>query len=129
MLKKILSISGRPGLYKLISYGRNVVIVENLTDGKRIPAHSRDRIVALGDISMYTEEGDKPLGEVLDNVYKAFEGKPVDAAEYKENDSLAAFMEKVLPTYDEDRVHKGDIRKLISWYNLLVDAGYSLPTC
>lgn len=125
MLKKILSISGRPGLYKLISYGKNVVIVEALADGKRIPAHSRDRIVALGDISMFTTEGDKPLGEVFDGIYKKFEGKAVDATKYKTKEELAAFMAEVLPSYDPDRVHNSDIKKLVSWYNILVGAGMS----
>lgn len=125
MLKKILSISGRPGLYKLISYGKNVVVVEALADGKRLPAHSRDRIVALGDISMFTTEGDKPLGEVLDGIYKKYEGKTVDAAKYKTKEELSAFMTEVLPSYDPDRVHNSDIKKLVNWYNILVGAGMS----
>ena len=125
MLKKILAISGRPGLYKLISYGKNVVVVEALADGKRMPAHSRDRIVALGDISMFTNEGDKPLGEVLDGIYKKYEGKTVDTSNLKTKEDLAAFMNEVLPSYDPDRVHNSDIKKLVNWYNILVGAGLS----
>lgn len=125
MLKKILSISGRPGLYKLISYGKNVVVVEGVADGKRTPAHARDRIVALGDISIYTTEGDKPLGEVFEEVFKKYEGKAVDAANLKTGDQLRGFMADVLPTFDADRVHNSDIKKLISWYNILVGAGFT----
>lgn len=125
MLKKILSISGRPGLYKLISYGKNVVVVESLVDGKRIPAHSRDRIVALGDISIYTTEEDKPLSEVLQAAYDHLGGKTIKKEQYKEDGDLDALMAKILPSYDVDRVHRSDIRKLFSWYNILVAAGFS----
>ena len=82
MLKKILSISGRPGLYKLISYGKNMLLVEGLVDGKRFPVHSRERVMSLGDISMYTTSEDIPLSQVLENVGKKFENKAIDAKAY-----------------------------------------------
>ena len=123
MLKKILAISGKPGLYKLISYGKNTLIVESLVDGKRIPAHSRDKIISLGDISIYTTSEDKPLGEVMDTIFKEFDGKAVNTADYKTPDQLAGFFGKVLPDYDADRVYNNDIKKVISWYNVMVNAG------
>lgn len=124
MLKTILSISGKPGLYKLISYGKNIVIVENLLDKKRTPAHSRDKIISLGDVAIYTTGEDKPLAEVLESAYSKYpEG--VDASEYKTDEKLAEFMSSVLPEYDVDRVYKTDIKKLISWFNILVKAGYT----
>lgn len=125
MLKKILSISGKPGLYQLISFGKNMIIVEGLADKKRFAAHSRDKIISLGDIAIYTTGEDVPLGNVLDSVYKKFDGQEVNVADYKTPESLAGFMALVLPEYDEDRVYKTDIKKLISWYNILVKAGFT----
>lgn len=123
MLKKILSIAGKPGLYKLVSYGKGMLIVENVETGKRAPAYARDKIVALGDISIYTLEEDKPLGEVLQALHDKQEGKPVGEAVLKDNDSLVSLMAQVLPDYDPDRVHLSDIKKLMQWYNLLVNNG------
>ena len=123
MLKKILSISGKPGLYKLVSYAKSMLIVENVETGKRMPAYSRDKIVALGDISIYTFEDDKPLGEVMQALFDLQQGKPVDKDVIADNDGLVALMSQVLPNYDTDRVHLSDIKKLVSWYNLLVAAG------
>ena len=118
MLKTILSISGKPGLYKLISYGKNIVIVESLIDKKRTPAHSRDKIISLGDVAIYTTGDDKPLAEVLEAAYAKYpEG--VNAADYKTDEKLAEFMSSVLPEYDEERVYKTDIKKLITWFNIL----------
>ena len=123
MLKKILSISGKPGLYKLVSYGKSMLIVESLETGKRTPAYSRDKIVALGDISIYTFEDDKPLSEVMQALYELQQGKPVDKEVTTDNERLVALMSQVLPNYDTDRVHLSDIKKLVVWYNMLVGAG------
>lgn len=125
MLKKILSISGRQGLFKMISYGNNIIVVESLVDGKRSAAHPRDRVVALGDISIYTTEDDKPLAEVLESISKKYDNKPVDKAVTKDGASLLEFIKGVLPTFDEDRVHMSDIKKLVNWYNILVGAGFT----
>jgi len=122
MLKKILSISGRPGLYKLISYGKNMLIVESLVDGKRMPIHARDRVTSLGDISIYTLEDDEPLSKVLDTIGKKNDNKAIDAEQYKTPEQLQSFIKDVLPNYDHERVHNSDIKKIISWYNLLVGA-------
>ena len=123
MLKKILCISGRPGLYELKSYGKNMIIVEGLADKKRFPAYTRDKIISLGDISMYTTDQDVPLGEVLQSVYKKCEGKELDLAKIKTDDQLDKFFAEVLPNYDSERVYRSDIRKLFNWYNMLVKAG------
>ena len=123
MLKEILSIAGKPGLYKMISYGKSMLVVENLETKKRIPAYSRDRIVSLGDIAIYTTEEEVPLGKVLEAIRDKFETKPLDLEKYKTDDQLDAFFKEVLPTYDEERVYKSDIRKLMGWYNLLINAG------
>lgn len=125
MLKKILSISGRPGLYKLLSYGKNVVIVESLVDGKRGTASARDKLISLGDIAIYTTADDVPLAQVFENVYKKFDGKPLDLKKYQSPEQLVAFFGEVLPDFDEERVYKNDIKKVASWYNILVNAGFT----
>ncbi len=124
MLREILNVTGKPGLYKLISQGKGSLIVENLGDGHCFPVHSRDKVVSLGDIAMYTESGDTPLGIILDKVYAVHEGKPVD---FKKMDGAAlrqAFAD-VVEDFDRDRVHNSDIKKLFSWYNLLLEAGFT----
>jgi len=123
MLKKILSISGRPGLYKLVSYGKNMLLVEGLTDGHRFPVHSRERVMSLGDISIYTTSEDTPLSQVLENTGKKFDNKAIDAKAYSTPDKLHEFMGSVLENWDDERVHNSDIKKIISWYNVLIGAG------
>ncbi|MBQ9219106.1 MAG: DUF5606 domain-containing protein [Muribaculaceae bacterium] len=123
MLKEILSIAGKPGLYKMISYGKNMIVVENLQTKKRQPAYSRDRIVSLGDIAIYTTDEEVPLAKVMDTICGKMEAKAIDTAQYKTDDQLDTFMKDILPNYDEDRVYKSDIKKIIAWYNLLVGAG------
>lgn len=120
MLKEILSISGKPGLQKLISNSSNAIIVESLIDGKRFPAYSNSKIIALEDISIYTEDEDMPLREVLKRVYEKEAGKP--ALNHKEStEKIIAYFGEVVPEYDKDRVYVSDMRKIIQWYNLLVE--------
>lgn len=125
MLKNILSISGKPGLYKLISQGRNMLLVESLTpEKKRFPAYSTDRIVSLGDISMYTTEEDVALSTVLSSMLEKENGKTASIDPKKAtNDELREYFSTVLPNFDRDRVYVTDIKKLISWYNILVSSG------
>ena len=123
MLKKILSISGRPGLYKLVSYGKNMLLVEGLIDGHRFPVHSRERVMSLGDISIFTTTEDVPLSQVLENTGKKFENKAIDAKEYAAPEKLHEFMGTVLENWDSERVHNSDIKKIIAWYNALIGAG------
>ncbi|MBO7610122.1 MAG: DUF5606 domain-containing protein [Muribaculaceae bacterium] len=125
MLKKILCISGRSGLYELKSYGKNMVIVESLKDHKRSPAYSRDKIISLGDIAIYTTNEEVPLGKVFDIIFVQQEGKTLVADDYKTNEQIDAFFAKVLPDYDVDRVYRADIKKVINWYNILVEAGFT----
>lgn len=126
MLKNILAISGKPGLFKLVSRGTNMLIVESLIDGKRIPTYSRDKIVSLAEVSMYTTGEDVSLSEVLNALGKKYNFKAVDMdAKKADNEELRAFFAEVLPTFDRDRVYPSDIRKLIAWYNLLIQAGFT----
>lgn len=125
MLRKILSITGRPGLFRIVSQGKGILIVEDLTTGKRFPAHTRDKVVSLGDIAMYTESGDTPLGEILDKVYAKYEGKPVDVKQLVADKGLRPAFEAIVEDYDRDRVYENDIKKLFTWYNLLIADGFT----
>ncbi len=125
MLKEILSITGRPGLFKVISQGKGILVVEELGSGKRFPAHARDKVVSLGDIAMYTESGDTPLGEILDKVYAKYEGKKIDVKELVAAKGLRPAFEAIVEDYDRDRVYENDIKKLFTWYNILVDNGFT----
>ena len=123
-LKNILAITGKPGLYKLVSRGNNMLIVESLVDGKRMPTYARDKIVALSDVSMFTDADDVSLSEVLTNAGKKEELKAVAFDPKKvSNTELQAWFDLVLPNWDRDRVYPSDIRKLIQWYNILINAG------
>ena len=125
MLQTILAISGKPGLYKLVSRAKNSLIVETLDEThRRIPAFASDRITSLADIAMYTEGDDVPLAKVLENMKKLEEGKPasIDFKKAK-GDELRDYFAKVLPDFDRERVHNSDIKKLIQWYNILVANG------
>lgn len=124
MLRTILSIAGKPGLYKLVSQGKNMLIVESLIDGRRIPAYGNDKIVSLGDIAMFTDEEDVPLAKIFKNMLDKEQGAEVTMDAKKASSAeLAAYLQEVLPNFARDRVHPNDIRKLISWYNLLVKSG------
>ena len=122
MIKGILSIAGRPGLYKLIQSGRGSLIVEQLQTGKRLPVQQRDRVISLADVAMYTEGDDVPLGQVLTSLADVAGSKEVDIKQV-EAEGLREFFGKVLPDYDRERVHVSYIRKLLSWYNILVASG------
>lgn len=123
-LKTILSITGKPGLFELISQGNRAIIVEDLATKKRFPALSRDKIVALGDISMYTDSGDKPLGEILDMVLASTKGEKIDVAAVAKNPGLKSAFGAIVEDFDRDRVHDSDIKKLFTWYNILRAAGF-----
>jgi hypothetical protein len=125
MLKEILSITGRPGLFKIISQGKGILVVEELGSGKRFPAHARDKVVSLGDIAMYTESGDTPLGEILDKVYAKYDGKKIDVKELVASKGLRPAFEAIVEDYDRDRVYENDIKKLFTWYNILIDNGFT----
>lgn len=125
MLKQILAITGKPGLFKIISQGNRMLLVEDLKSKKRLPVHSRDKVVSLGDIAMYTDQGDKPLGEILDLVYARNDGKVIDIKTLMAEGKLRDEFAEVLPDFDRERVYDNDIKKLFTWYNLLTEEGYT----
>ena len=123
MLKNILSISGKPGLFKLVSRGKNMLIVEALATGKRQPAYSHDKVLSLADIAMFTVDGETPLNEVMNAVKQKENGAVASVSEKATAQELRTWFADVLPDFDRDRVYPSDIKKLITWYNLLTQTG------
>lgn len=125
MLKTILSISGKPGLYKLISQGKNMLIVESIdANKKRFPAYGNEKIISLADIAMYTDDAEVPLRDVLVSMKEKENGAAASLDPKKASaEQLRDYLATVLPDFDRDRVYPGDIKKLISWYNILVANG------
>ncbi len=120
-LSKILSISGKPGLFKLIGEAKNNIVVESLIDGKKQPAFSHERISSLKEISIYTETGDEPLENVLKNIYEVQQGKPVENIKKMSGNDMKALFEKVIPDYDKEAVYVSDMKKVFTWYNILLE--------
>ena len=125
MQQTILAIAGKPGLYKLVTRGNTNLIVEALdATHKRMPAFATDRITSLGDIAMFTETDDVPLTDVLENLKNLEGGKKASINEKKASSAeLREYFSKVLPEWDQDRVKDSHIKKLITWYNILIEAG------
>ena len=117
-LKDIMAISGKPGLYKFVSQGKNGIIVESLTDGKRMPAFGSDKVSALEDISIYTEEGEEKLSIIFDKIFEKENGGQSISSKVDPK-ALIQYFEDILPDYDKVRVYLSDIKKLFSWYNIL----------
>ncbi|MFW5886393.1 MAG: DUF5606 domain-containing protein [Bacteroidota bacterium] len=120
MLKDILSISGQGGLFKYISQGRNGIIVESLVDNKRIFVPATAKISSLEDIAVFTEGEEVPLEIVLKKIKEKQEEKPAPGPK-SSNNELKSFFEEVLPEYDKDRVYVSDIKKIVNWYNILLE--------
>ncbi len=125
MLETILAISGKPGLFKLVSRGNRNLIVETLdAQKKRLPVFSSDRVIALSEIAMYTDSEEVPLRQVLKSIFDK-EGGKAASINYRSasKEELAAYMAEVLPNYDRDRVYPTDMKKLVQWYGLLIENG------
>jgi hypothetical protein len=123
MIDKVLSISGKPGLFRLVSRGKNMLICESLIDGHRCPALQRDKVLSLADIAMYTVDGEVPLNTVFGKAKELTGGKIAPVSPKDPADKQRAWFAEVMPEYDADRVHAGDIRKFIQWYNILIETG------
>lgn len=121
-LKGLISISGKPGLYKVVGQGKERLIVESLTDGKRMPAFASQKISALEDITMYTTDDDLPLGEIIQKIFDKEEGKAC-VNPNEDASKLHAYFGEVVPNYDKERVYNSDLKKLFVWYNLLQSTG------
>jgi hypothetical protein len=121
-LKDIMAISGQPGLFKFISQGRNGIIVESMIDGKRTHVSTSAKVSALSDIAIYTNDGEKPLREVMELIKNKENGEPTISHKVS-NDELKTYFTQLLPDYDDQRVYVSDIKKVVTWYNLLQGIG------
>lgn len=124
MIKTILSISGRPGLFKLVNQGKNMLIVESLLNGKRTPAYAHDKVISLGDIAIYTYNEEVALADVFESIKDKNEGKKVDVKALGNEAQIREYFATILPEFDDERVYTNDIKKVFSWYNMLIDAGF-----
>ncbi|MCO4806984.1 MAG: DUF5606 domain-containing protein [Flavobacteriales bacterium] len=119
-LDKILSVSGKSGLYRLVGQMKNGIIVEGISDGKRFPVHGSAKVSALEEISIYTNEEQVPLNDVFKTIFEKQGGKV--APDHKsDNKEMKAYFETVLPDYDPDRVYVSDMAKVLKWYNALIE--------
>ena len=127
MKETILSISGKPGLFRLLAQGNGNLILETLDETKkRVSAGNRDRVTSLRDVSMYTLDEDMPLMQVFENMKQKENGAKVALDPRKASkEELFAYLEEVLPNCDTDRIYPSDVKNLIQWYNILVEAGYT----
>ncbi len=126
-LKDILSISGKPGLYTFVSQAKNGIIVESVGEKKRIPAYATDKVSALDDIAIFTEDGEVKLSEVFDKIHeKENGGKSIDPK--SDASKLKAYFSEILPDYDQDRVYISDIKKVFNWYNILQENNLLIPS-
>lgn len=121
-LSTVLSISGKPGLYKIISQSRGGVVVQSLLDGKKMAIGQTQRVSTLSDISIYTEEGDEPLANIFTKFAERSEGKELEM-NLSDSAELRNFFLEILPDHDEERVYASDIKKMVKWFNLLVKNG------
>ena len=121
-LKSIISVTGKPGLYKIVSQTKNGFVVESLVDSKKVPVYASDKVSALEDISIYTTTEDMPLIEVYAKLYESTKG--AEAIDHNAKpDELRVFLAKVAP-FDQERVYNSDLKKLFLWFNILVKSDF-----
>ena len=122
-LDKILAIGGRPGLYRLVTQTRSGLIAESLADGKKLSVSISNNVSVLSEIAIYTLEEELPLREVFEKIQQKEQGQKTSVNHKAGKLALEEYFFEVLPNYDEDRVYPSDIKKVIRWYNLLLDNG------
>lgn len=122
MVERILSISGKPGLFRLVNQAKGSIIVENVETKRRMPAYSRDKVVSLADVAIYADDREVPLYDVFDEIKTKYDGKPVDI-KGKSTEELREMFAEILPDFDRERVYNNDIKKVFAWYNTLIANG------
>lgn len=120
-LDKILAISGKPGLYELTAQTRGGFIAKSLLDGKKIAVNMRHNVSILSEIAIYTYTEEIPLGDVLEKISEKENGEKTSITPKSSKKELEAYFSEILPDYDEDRVYASDMKKIIQWYNILVE--------
>lgn len=123
-LDKVMSISGKPGLYELKAQTRGGFVAESMLDGKKINVNLRHNVSLLSEIAIYTYTEEVPLRDVFQKIKEKENGG--EAISHKESkNKLEEYFSEVLPEYDEDRVYASDIKKVVQWYNLLISKGFT----
>ncbi|AWG23456.1 hypothetical protein FFWV33_18920 [Flavobacterium faecale] len=126
-LEKVLSISGKPGLYVLRVQTRTGFVAESLSDGKKITVSLKSNVSLLSEISIYTYDGEKPLTEIMNSIAAKHDFGP-SISHKEDNATLLAYFKEILPDYDEDRVYASDVKKIVNWYNTLQAKGLAVET-
>lgn len=121
--KDILAISGQPGLFKYVAPSTRGIIVEAIADGRRFNAAATAQVSALAEIAIFTEQEDRPLNEVYTQIFEYTKGQPIALTAKSDPEKLKQFLAEAMPDYDRDRVRVSDIKKLVSWFNILIAAG------
>ena len=122
-LDKILSIGGKPGLYKLLTQTRTGFVAESLLDNRRISVGIQSNVSLLSEIAIYTLEEELPLKEVFGKIKEKEKGGKTSVGHKADKIELEEYFFELIPDYDEDRVYPSDMKKVIQWYNLLHDNG------
>jgi hypothetical protein len=122
-IKDFIAISGQPGLFKLVSQGKSIMVAENLETGKRMPVHSTSHVSSMEEIAIFTDTEDKPLKDVFFEIYQKEEGKTILDPKKSTNEQIKDYFATVLPGYDRNKVYVSDMKKIYTWYNILVTTG------
>ena len=126
-LEKVIAISGKPGLFEIISRTKSGLIVQSLSDGKRFPVNSVHNVSTLNDIAIYTYEEEVPLPQVFSNIHEK-EGGQTSIDPKSDKQTLLDFFGEVLPGFDQERVYASNVKKVLSWYNTLVESGFDFES-
>ena len=122
-IKDFIAISGQPGLFKLVSQGKSIMVAENLETGKRMPVHSTSHVSSMEEIAIFTDTEDKPLKDVFFEIYQKEEGKTILDPKKSTNEQIKDYFATVLPGYDRNKVYVSDMKKIYTLYNILVTTG------
>ena len=122
-IKDFIAISGQPGLFKMISQGKSLLIAENLQTGQRIPVHGSAQVSSMEEIAVFTDSEDKPLKEIFLEIYQKEEGKTILDPKKSTDDQIRTYFASILPNYDTRKVYVSDMKKIYTWYNILVSSG------
>ncbi len=122
-IKDFIAISGQPGLFKLVSQGKSIMVAENLETGKRMPVHASSHVSSMEEIAIFTDTEDKPLKDVFFEIYQKEEGKTILDPKKSSNEQIKDYFATILPGYDRNKVYVSDMKKIYTWYNILVTTG------
>lgn len=127
-LEKIISVTGKPGLFEIIAQSKGGIIVESLIDKKRFPISTMHNVSVLDNIAIYTYEEEFPLKLVLKTIAEKEDGKETSTSPKDSNAKLTAYFSELLPNYDDERVYPSNIKKVLQWYNLLAKNNFDFST-